>query len=303
MSAIPTIWFLLKLLWTHRTHLGNYASYNAGLTCQRTAQGQPGDWPSCDKSALTSSKLIWPGADCWQLIILAIPSSKEVKGRWKRVSGMEESVRGGRGREKKKWVFIFIPHLLAGFYSSTNDELWDVLYLLIYSIFSEYMVQCVIWTGTYFWMFWLCPLDSYWSWLSTLIFYFSTSEEPCRNWSFLWLLQFRQNIDSHTLHLMLMYTSLNKRFNVSTLTSKSLLNFITSVLEHQAKTRKNVSLTALYFHPLYFIVLICFVLLCYSLQQRLHLPNFCNSLGEYSLTNSATTTFDAPKRYIHGKTW
>ena len=37
-----------------------------------------------------------------------------------------------------------------------------------------------------------------------------------------------------------------------------------------------------------FIVLICFVLLCYSLQQRLHLPNFCNNLGEYGLTNSMT---------------
>ncbi|CAB1454968.1 unnamed protein product [Pleuronectes platessa] len=44
----------------------------------------PGNWPSCDKSALTSSKLIWPGADCWQLIILAVPSSKKVQGRWKR---------------------------------------------------------------------------------------------------------------------------------------------------------------------------------------------------------------------------
>lgn len=87
-------------------------------------------------------------------------------------------------------------------------------------------------------MFWLSPLDSYCSWLSTFMFYFSTSEEPCRNWSFLWLKQFRQDIDSHTLHLMLMYTSSNKRFNVSTLTSKSLLNFITSILEHQDKTRK-----------------------------------------------------------------
>ena len=144
MSAIPTIWFLLKLLWTHRTHLGNYASYNAGLTCQRTAQGQPGDWPSCDKSALTSSKLIWPGADCWQLIILAIPSSKEVKGRWKRVN---EKCRGGRkvsGGGRRNGSLFLSPIFRLVFYSSTNDELWDVLYLLIYSVFSEYTVQCVI---------------------------------------------------------------------------------------------------------------------------------------------------------------
>lgn len=131
MSAIPTIWFPLKLLWTHRTHLGNYASCNAGLTCQRTAQGQPGDWPSCDKSALTSSKLIWPGADCWQLIILAIPSSRQVQGRWRRrMSGVrkgEEDV--GKG---KKWIFNFIPPIfLLVFFCWTRDELWDILYLFI----------------------------------------------------------------------------------------------------------------------------------------------------------------------------
>lgn len=61
MSAILTIWVLLKLLWTHRTSLGNYASSSSGLTCQRSAQGLPADWLSCDKSILTSSKLIWPG--------------------------------------------------------------------------------------------------------------------------------------------------------------------------------------------------------------------------------------------------
>lgn len=61
MSAILTIWVLPKLLWTHRTSLGNYASSSSGLTCQRSAQGQPGHWLSCDKSILTSSKLIWPG--------------------------------------------------------------------------------------------------------------------------------------------------------------------------------------------------------------------------------------------------
>lgn len=60
-----------------------------------------------------------------------------------------------------------------------------------------------------------------------------------------------------------------------------------------SQNNKNMSLpknrqTALYFHLLCFIVLICFVLLCYSLQQRLHLPNFCNNLGEYGLTNSMT---------------
>lgn len=150
MSAIPTIWFLLKLLWTHRTHLGNYASCNAGLTCQCTAQGQPGDWPSCDKSALTSSKLIWPGADCWQLIILAIHSSKEVQGRWGgewEESGREKGAGKEKGETKKKWIFIFIPPLifLLAFFCWTYDELRYLFYL-----FTSPTVQSSIWTVTHF---------------------------------------------------------------------------------------------------------------------------------------------------------
>lgn len=157
MSAIPTIWFPLKLLWTHRTHLGNYASCNAGLTCQRTAQGQPGDWPSCDKSALTSSKLIWPGADCWQLIILAILSSRQVQGRWRRrMSGVrkgEEDV--GKG---KKWIFNFIPPIfLLVFFCWTCDELWYFIFIYFSRRFS---LHCSPLFGQWHFqaVFTLCPL-------------------------------------------------------------------------------------------------------------------------------------------------
>lgn len=135
MSAIPTIWFLLKLLWTHRTHLGNYASYNAGLTCQRTAQGQPGD---CDKSALTSSKLIWPGADCWQLIILAIPSSKEVKGRWKRMCVCEwRKVSGGEGGERRRNGSLFLSPIFWLVFTAQlmmNSEMFYIYWFTQFSV-------------------------------------------------------------------------------------------------------------------------------------------------------------------------
>lgn len=108
MSAIPTIWFLLKLLWTHHTHLGNYASCNAGLTCQHAVQGQPWDWPSCDKSSLTSSKLIWPAADCWQLIILAVPSSKKVRGRREGETQSQPGMEGNMWEtQKMKWIICW----------------------------------------------------------------------------------------------------------------------------------------------------------------------------------------------------
>lgn len=147
MSAIPTIWFLLKLLWTHRTHLGNYASCNAGLTCQHTAQGQPGDWPSCDKSALTSSKLIWPGADCRQLIILAIPSSKEVQWRWKtrrrKNQEGEKRCEERKGGEKKKHSLFLSPRSFCWHSSAElnmNSEIFFI-YSLQVRIFCEYTVQ------------------------------------------------------------------------------------------------------------------------------------------------------------------
>lgn len=119
-----------------------------------------------------------------------------------------------------------------------------------------------------------------------------TTHELCRNWWFLCLIDFRQSLIP-TKFIWCWCKHPQIKAYSQHFTSKSLFHFKTSVLEHWAKTTKNVSLskyspTALYFHPLYFIVLICLVLLCYSLQQRLHLPNICNSLGEYSLTNSVT---------------
>lgn len=160
MSAIPTIWFLLKLLWTHRTHLGNYASCNAGLTCQRTAQGQPGDWPSCDKSALTSSKLIWPGADCWQLIILAIPSSKEIQGKW----GREEKSAGKEEGEKKEW-FVFIHFYFC--YIHLLNLLWTLWSLSCshqLTVFSGYTGQSIKWTVTFCLFVFQCTiLDLIWN--------------------------------------------------------------------------------------------------------------------------------------------
>lgn len=101
---------------------------------------------------------------------------------------------------------------------------------------------------------------------------------------------------------------LKLKLKVSTLTSESLFHFKTSVLEHRAETTKNVSLSkylqsALYFHPLYFIVLICFVLLSYSLQQRLHLPNFVTTLENIWLVLPPLwlPEFDAPQKIYSWK--
>lgn len=121
---------LLKLLWTHRTHLGNHASCNAGLTCQCTAQGQPGDWSSCDKSALTISKLICPGADCWQLIIFS-NTCKQVQLRWeRRMRRVGEGMCGEtKGKQNGKGMDLYFCPPSSSWHCAAYDELWHVLYL------------------------------------------------------------------------------------------------------------------------------------------------------------------------------
>lgn len=75
-----------------------------------------GGWQSCDNSALTSSKLILPGADCWQLIILATPMSKAFQER-----------EGGRSA-----FFFFLSRLTAGL-PRLNSQ-WTLAMFFIYII-------------------------------------------------------------------------------------------------------------------------------------------------------------------------
>lgn len=204
---------LLRLLWTHRTHLGNYASCNAGLTCQCTAQGQPGDWSSCDNSALTISKLICPWADC--LHFLAIPASKFIwggRGEWE--ESVRECVGRRRGKGKRNGSLFLSPIFPLAFCCWTYDELWHVLCLFTSAEGLPCYLDIAIFFGCFGSVF--CTIIEYdirqWQWW--LVFSVSTKCPAVHNWVSIniFFCTFRcLTLENDLKHLLNFFTELLKR--------------------------------------------------------------------------------------------